>query len=134
MKTTDAFKKTIQAELQRMADADPLFAKSLAKENKNIDDCITYILNQVQKSGCNGFADEEIYGMAAHYYDEDDLDPGKPIKVKVVVNQTPELTADDMAEAKRKAMEQAIEQEKARLSGKVKPKAEEPKIQQLSLI
>ncbi|MBP9481471.1 MAG: hypothetical protein KBF15_08460, partial [Parabacteroides sp.] len=39
-----------------------------SKPEKNIDDCVTYILNEVKKSGCNGFADDEIYSMAVHYY------------------------------------------------------------------
>ena len=42
---------------------------SCAKEHKNLDDCITFILNYVQQSGCNGFTDAEIYSLAVHYYD-----------------------------------------------------------------
>jgi len=112
MKTSDPFKKTIQDHLQKLADNDPLFAETLKKENKNIEDCCTYILNQVQKSGCNGFADEEIYAMAVHFYDEDDLEAGKPINSRVVVNHVVELTEDDKALAKEKAMEQAISEAK----------------------
>lgn len=88
MKGTEQFKIVIQNHLNSLAEKDQLFAKTLKKENKNIDDCINYILNQVQKSGCNGFADEEIYQMAVHYYDEDDIIVGKPINAKVVVNHT----------------------------------------------
>ena len=40
-----------------------LFAKNYRNPAKNIDDCVTYILNYVQKSGCNGFTDGEIYGQ-----------------------------------------------------------------------
>ena len=29
------------------------------------------------RSGCKGFADEEIYSMAVHYYDEDDIEEDK---------------------------------------------------------
>lgn len=86
MKATDSFTKTISDHLQQVAATDPLFAKSLEKPNKNIKECITYILNTVQKSGCNGFEDSEIFGMAIHYYDEDDIQPGKEVKAKVVVN------------------------------------------------
>lgn len=35
---------------------DELFAAKYDNPDKNIDDCVTYILNWVQKSGCNGFA------------------------------------------------------------------------------
>ena len=79
MNGTESFKSTIQKYLDKRAQEDELFAETLKKENKNIDDCITYILNEVQQSGCNGFADEEIYNMVIHYYDEDYMQPGGAI-------------------------------------------------------
>lgn len=88
MKATDYFKQTIQSYLQRRAQEDELFAPRYANPKKNIDDCITFILNYVKQSGCNGFADDEIYSLALHYYDEDDIDIGKPLKCNVVVNHT----------------------------------------------
>ena len=54
--------------LEQRAAEDALFAKNYRNPAKNIDDCVTYILNHVQKSGCNGFTDGEIYGQAVHYY------------------------------------------------------------------
>jgi len=54
MGATDQFKQTIKAYLDKRASEDELFANSYAKENKNIDECINYILSEVQKSGCNG--------------------------------------------------------------------------------
>lgn len=68
MKTTNHFKNTIQAYLDQRAETDVLFSLQYSKPEKNIDDCITYILNTVQKSGCNGFTDEEVYSMAIHFY------------------------------------------------------------------
>ena len=68
MKGTDHFKRTIQMYLEQRAEEDTLFAKNYRNPAKNIDDCVTYILNYVQKSGCNGFTDGEIYGQAVHYY------------------------------------------------------------------
>lgn len=50
MKGTEHFKKTIKAYLDNRASTDSLFAVSYAKENKNLDDCITFILNQVKAS------------------------------------------------------------------------------------
>lgn len=88
MKGSNYFKNVIEDYLNAQTQKDRLFAKTLKKENKNIDDCITYILNRVKESGCNGFADEEIFQMAVHYYDEDDLTIGRPIHTKVVVNHT----------------------------------------------
>ena len=98
MKATDPFKRTIQAYLEQYSTTDELFAESLKKPSKNIDDCITYILNTVQKSGCNGFEDDEIFNMAIHYYDEDKIEVGKPISGKVVVNHQVEITEAEKAE------------------------------------
>jgi hypothetical protein len=123
MKSTDAFKNTIQAHLDGRAEADPLFAETLKKENKNIEDCCTYILNQVKNSGCNGFEDSEIFGMAVHYYDEDDIKPGAKITANVVVNHTVQLTPEEIEEAKKKAFDSVVAQEQTRLTTKKKPEA-----------
>ncbi|MBB1150256.1 PcfK-like family protein [Myroides sp. NP-2] len=91
MKASNTFTNIIKSHLDNRAKNDTLFATTYAKENKNIDDCITYILNQVKESGCNGFADDEIFSMAVHYYDEDDIKIGKKISCKVVVNHKEEV-------------------------------------------
>lgn len=122
MKPTDPFKAAIQKHLESVAQKDQLFAETMKKEGKNIDDCITYIMNQVQKSGRQGFTDDEVYGMAVHYYDEDKIEIGKPIKAKVVVNQVVELTEQDKEDAKQKAIQQAIEEAKAKMQKKKTPK------------
>lgn len=106
MKSTEHFKRTIQAYLQQRASEDRLFAESYRKEGKNIDDCITYILNEVQRSGCNGFTDGEIYSMAVHYYDEDDVEVGNPVSCQMSVNHIVELTEEEKAEARQRAVEQ----------------------------
>lgn len=104
MKTSDNFKKTIQAYLEKRAKSDELFAASYAKENKNVDECCNFILGEVQKSGCNGFTDDEIYSMAVHYYDEDNIKDVKPVNARVVVNHVVELTEEDKKAAKESAI------------------------------
>lgn len=104
MKSTTEFKNIIKNYLDNRAKEDELFAESYKKEGKNIDDCITYILNTVQKSGCNGFADEEIYSMAVHYYDEEKIDIGGNANCKVVVNRTIELTEEEKEQARKDAL------------------------------
>ena len=126
MKATDYFKQTIQSYLQRRAQEDELFALRYANPKKNIDDCITFILNYVKQSGCNGFADDEIYSLALHYYDEDDIDIGKPLKCNVVVNHTIVLTEEEKAEARRQAMQKATEEAYRKITqGKNKTKKTE---------
>lgn len=126
-KATDYFKQTIQSYLQRRAQEDELFAPRYANPKKNIDDCITFILNYVKQSGCNGFADDEIYSLAMHYYDEDDIDIGKPLtNCKVVVNHTIVLTEEENAEARRQAMQKATDEAYRKITqGKNKTKKAE---------
>ena len=47
MKATEHFKQTIKAYLDERAKNDELFAVSYAKENKNMDNCVTFILTQL---------------------------------------------------------------------------------------
>ena len=86
MEVSNQFKAVIKAYLDDRASNDELFAATYAKPNKSIDECCNYILHEVHKSGQNGFADEEIFGMAVHYYDEDDIKDVKPVNARVVVN------------------------------------------------
>ena len=134
MKQTDHFKAAIKSYLDKRAESDELFAVSYAKENKNLDECCNFILNEVQKSGCNGFADEEVFGMAVHYYDEDDIKNVKAVNCRVVVNHTVELTEEEMKQAKADALQKAQDEAYAKLtSKKVAPKKEVPELQQASL-
>ena len=123
MKGTEHFKRTIQMYLEQRAAEDALFAKNYRNPAKNIDDCVTYILNYVQKSGCNGFTDGEIYGQAVHYYDENEIEVGEPIQCKVAVNHVVELTAEEKAEARQNAIRQYQDEELRKLQNRNKPTA-----------
>lgn len=109
------FKNEIQTYLEQRAEYDELFARSYRNPLKNIEDCLTYILTYVQKSGCNGFSDDEIFGQAVHYYDEADIEIGKPINCKVVVNHHVELTEEEKAEARQQAVKRAENEAYAKL-------------------
>ncbi len=108
MKASNHFKNTIKAYLDQRAETDVLFSFQYSKPDKNIDDCVTYILNEVKKSGCNGFHDEEIYNMAIHYYDEDNIEIGTPMNnAHVVVNHFVELTEEEKEQARQEAIQKA---------------------------
>lgn len=107
MKSTAYFTRTILTHLEKRASIDPLFAQSFANLDKNIDDCCTYILNEVQKSGCNGFTDDEVYSMAVHYYDEENIEVGRPIDARIAVNHVVELTEDEKQQARQDAIQKA---------------------------
>lgn len=138
MKGSEQFKTVIKNYLDNRAKEDSLFAKSYAKENKNIDDCVNYILGEVQKSGCNGFADDEVYCMAVHYYDEDNIEVKDANASRVVVNHHVELTQEEINKARKEAYERIVNEQKAKFMKKQKPtlsvkREENPKVEQMSL-
>ena len=105
MKATEEFRKTIQQYLEKRGSKDPLFARIIIKPGKSMDKCIDYILETVYNSKCNGFTDDEIYSMAIHYFDEDDIITGTPKEMRVVVNHVVELTEEEKEKARIDAIE-----------------------------
>lgn len=132
MKTTERFKEVILNYLTDLASKDELFSHVFARENKNINDCITYILNTVKKSGCNGFSDEEIYSMAIHYYQEEIVDPGKACDATVIINQKIKLTEEELKAAKEKAIDEAVSLANTKMLSQPPKKEVKPK-EQMSL-
>ena len=128
MKATEHFKQTIKAYLDERAKNDELFAVSYAKENKNMDDCATFILNQVKRSKCMGLTDEEVYSLAVHFFDEDDIEIGNPIACNVIVNHTVELTEEEKAQARQDALKE-YQAEQLRKMQKRTNKPKTPKAQ-----
>jgi len=112
MKTSNAFKETIKNYLDKRASEDELFAVTYKKETKNLDECCNYVMKCAKDGACNGYSDEEVFGWAVHYYDEDDIKDIKPVSGKAIVNHTVELTEEDKAEAKAEAMKQVIAEAK----------------------
>lgn len=118
MKGTETFKATILKHLKYRAFQDPLFKTTLEKPHKNIDDCVTYILNRVKKSQCNGFEDDEIFSMAVHYYDEDDIKKPSEIQAEVVVNHQVKLSIKEIEKLKEEARNKVINEEIAKMRSK----------------
>lgn len=128
MKATEHFKQTIKAYLDERAKNDELFAVSYAKENKNMDNCVTFILNQVKRSKCMGLTDEEVYSLAVHFFDEDDIEIGNSIACNVIVNHTVELTEEEKAQARQDALKE-YQAEQLRKMQKRTNKPKTPKAQ-----
>lgn len=111
LKVSSPFERTIQNYLENYASQDEAFKERYNNPDKNIVECCNYIMNQVKKSGCNGFADEEIYKMARDYYvDEISKDDTKAISGTVVVNHTVELTEEEKVKARVEAMKKLEEE------------------------
>lgn len=114
MKGTEHFTRVITEYLNQRAMTDSLFAPCLMKPNKKIEECIN-ILNQVQKSGCNGFSDDEIFSLAVHYYDEDEIKITNAPSCQVVVNHVIELTEEEKKQARQEAIKQYQQEELVKL-------------------
>lgn len=73
------FEDTIKNYLDSRAKEDSLFAETYKKENKSIEECCKYIMQQAQKmynkrvNGGIAIDRKTVYGWAVHYYDEDDI-------------------------------------------------------------
>ena len=133
MKGTRAFQDTLERYLNGMAERDRLFAEKYADPSKSLEECVDYVISEVQKSGMNGFADEEIFSMAVHYFVED-VKEVPHTDCTVVVNHQVELTAEEIEEMRQMAKERVLADEMARLrnAGKrqvaAKPQQEEEQL------
>lgn len=118
-----SFQDTIKAYLDKRAQEDSLFAQSYAKEGKSIEECCNYIIQEVKKMKVAGLSDDEVFGLAVHYYDEDNLGEIKASNCKVVVNHTVELTEEEKEQARKDAIAQYQKEEYAKLRAVEKEKA-----------
>lgn len=111
-KKLNPFQQAIKKYLDERAANDELFAVTYAKENKSIEECCNYVMKCAKDGGRQGYTDDEVFGWAVHYYDEDDIKNIASISGKVIVNSAIELTEEDKALAKEKAMQQLIDEAK----------------------
>lgn len=72
-----SFETAIKQFLDNLACEDAAFAKTYQKPNKSISECCKYICQEVEKNRkgakCVACSDEEVFGLAIHYYDEDNI-------------------------------------------------------------
>ena len=86
------FKEVIKRYLDDFASKDETFAAKYENEKKSIDGCVKYINGQVYKMRKNGeqclaLTDDEVFGMAIHYYDEEDIEVNEaPVNVTVATS------------------------------------------------
>jgi len=72
-----SLEKGIGLYLLERAKEDLTLASNLAKENKSLSECADYITGEVYKKAVNnryfGWDNDELYQMALHYYQEDEI-------------------------------------------------------------
>ena len=131
MKGTAQFKEIIKNYLDNRAKEDELFRAKYKTTIRTIDDVVTFILNEVQQSGCCGFSDEEVFSMAVNVIDEPNLEIGKPLQCGVVVNHHIELTEEEKAEQRKAALKRYQDEELRKIQQRnSRPKAVKPQATQ----
>lgn len=131
MKGTAQFKEIIKNYLDNRAKEDELFRAKYETTTHTIDDVVTFILNEVQQSGCCGFSDEEVFSMAVHVIDEPGLEIGKPLQCGVVVNHHIELTEEEKAEQRKAALKRYQDEELRKIQQRnSRPKTVKPQATQ----
>ncbi len=136
-KGSDKFQERIKKYLDDLAEKDDAFAFDYERPEKSIEQCCDFIIEQVQKSGRCGFDDDEIFGLAIHYYQENDLGDIKKIDCSIVIDEQVKLTDEEIEEAKKRALERVeqeevnrIKEEEKKAREKAQKKAEEKKAQE----
>lgn len=128
------FENAIKEYLDARAKEDVKFAEKYSDEKKSIEECCRFILVEMRKkakSGMYGATDAEVFGLAVHYYDEEDIKVEKNVSAKVVINR--ELTEEEKQEfkkrkeAKAKTEEQKEEDKKRREQERKKKEQERKK-------
>lgn len=139
MSKQNPLQEAIQSYLDERAKADELFAVAYKKKNKSIDECCTYIMGEAKKRGnavC--MSDEEVFGLAVHYYDEDNIKINK-LPASVKASASPEtkpvkLTEEDERRAREEAIKRLAEEQYVLLKKKPsRSKKEVTEVQQMSL-
>mgnify|MGYP000403265937 FL=1 len=139
MSKQNPLKEAIQSYLDERAKADELFAVAYKKKNKSIDECCTYIMGEAKKRGnavC--MSDDEVFGLAVHYYDEDNIKINK-LLASVKASASPEtkpvkLTEEDERRAREEAIKRLAEEQYVLLKKKPsRSKKEVTEVQQMSL-
>lgn len=139
-KTQNPAVKRIGNYLMERAKTDPSVANNLKKEKKSLEECWDYVLSEVAKTmyrsgnfGCAAGDDEELFGLAVHYYDEDDI-KFEPFKGAKVVDMSKQKQDKKVESKEQKAKEeQPLKEVKQNRVKTVKKHKSDPVDGQLSL-
>lgn len=119
------FQNAIRTHLEKRAQEDSQFAEKyrakMEADKNSIIQCCSYIIQEVKRMRREAMTDSEVYGLAAHFFDEDIKVVGN-VNCKVVVSRsdmTPEeiesIKAEAREAAKREILEEEVKAEKERI-------------------
>ena len=104
----NTFEKIIKDYVEKFAQGDAVFASKYEKSGKDIEGCCRYIKSEARKqaqNGCAAIKDDEVFGWAVHYFDEEMTAPKDSPRAEVKVAPTADMpkTAVSLANEKPKA-------------------------------
>ena len=119
------FQNAIRTHLEKRAQEDSQFAEKyrakMEADKNSIIQCCSYIAQEVKGMKVEVLTHSEVYGLAAHFFDED-IKVASNVKCKVVVSRsdmTPEeiesIKAEAREAAKREILEEEVKTEKERI-------------------
>lgn len=130
MKGTERMKSRIKAYLDDFAEKNEGFFFDYQNPDKNLDECVDFICTQVKNMGAEGLDDDDVYGLAIHYYQESDpgeIKKGIAASAKVVIDHRVELTEEEKRLAREQAIRDLAEAEKRKILEKEKREKEAAK-------
>ena len=129
-KTKDPLMEPVRQYLEKRAAEDPQFAEKFKNPKKSLKECCAYIYGEARKraagSNCVYIAPDEVFGMAVHYYDEDDIKvsgSGYTGRASVAPAPAPkpvELTEKQKAEVEKRALEKYEAEQRAKIEEREK--------------
>lgn len=133
------FNHIIREYLENRAASDGRLAEKMKDPSKSIEKCCLYIVGEAHKKACSAkdgrvavMGDEEVYGLAVHYFDEEHIEVDPHIGAEVSVS-APDTESES---ARQRAAEPAApsknEEPKKRMASP-KRAVENRGVQQLSL-
>ena len=114
------FRTRIKEYLDSVAAGDPVFAEKYGSKSKSLDQCCDFIVSEVKRQKRTAMTDDEVYGLAVHYYDEADpgrIDKGIASRAAIVIpgEDKERLRAEAIEEYKRQCIEE-IKNKESKLS------------------
>jgi len=137
MKVSKSFENVIKSYLDDFVIKNPEFVNKYENPNKSIEECCSFICEEVQAMKVNGLSDEEVFGLAVHYFQEDKIKATGKSLANVVVNHAIDLTQEEKDKVKQKAIEQYQEQliknQKTKIAKEEKKKVEQGQLDLFNL-
>ena len=126
------FQNVIRDYLDQLAEIDAEFAEKYRVKENQIEQCCAYIISEMHNLAQNNVIGvDEVYGLAIHYYLEDDLEVNIQSynQVLIMSNQFVELSEEEKAEARKEAFKQYQAEELRKLRNRQTKTIEKKKAQ-----